>query len=86
MSRKHLQLTLVDWIAAAGIEDGTLIPPLDGGTAWALHMAGFSISRLPKPIAKRAGSTQGPYQPSAATQRVGAAPTRLVTVRICCVL
>jgi integrase/recombinase XerD len=69
---------LLDWIAAAGIEDGPLIRPVYRGTALARHMAGFSISRLLKSIAKRAGiDPETVMTISGHSLRVGAAQTLL---------
>jgi Site-specific recombinase XerD len=69
---------LLDWIAAAGIEDGPLIRPVYRGKALARHMAGFSISRLLKSIAKRAGiDPETVMTISGHSLRVGAAQTLL---------
>ena len=69
---------LLDWIAAAGIENGPLIRPVYRGTALARHMAGFSISRLLKSIARRAGiDPEAVMTISGHSLRVGAAQTLL---------
>lgn len=69
---------LLDWIAAAGIENGPLIRPVYRGTALARHMAGFSISRLLKSIARRAGiDPEAVLCISGHSLRVGAAQTLL---------
>lgn len=69
---------LLDWIDAAGIEDGPLIQPVYPGTALARHMAGFSISRLLKSIARRAGIDPAIVMTiSGHSLRVGAAQTLL---------
>lgn len=69
---------LLNWIAAAGIEDGPLVRPVYRGTALARHMAGFSISRLLKSIARRAGiDPETVMTISGHSLRVGAAQTLL---------
>lgn len=69
---------LLDWIAAAGIEDGPLIRPVYRGTVLARHMAGFSTSRLLKSIARRAGIDPTTVMAiSGHSLRVGAAQTLL---------
>lgn len=69
---------LVDWAAAAGIEDGPLIRPVYRVRALARHMAGFSVSRLLKSIAKRTGiDPETVMAISGHSLRVGAAQTLL---------
>jgi integrase/recombinase XerD len=69
---------LLDWVAAAGIADGPLIRPVHRGEALARHMAGFSISRLLKSIARRAGIDPATVLAiSGHSLRVGAAQTLL---------
>lgn len=69
---------LLDWITAAGIEDGPLVRPVYRGRPLARQMAGFSISRLLKSIARRAGiDPETVMAISGHSLRVGAAQTLL---------
>jgi integrase/recombinase XerD len=69
---------LTRWLAVAQIEEGPLIRPVYRGSAVNRHMAGFSIARLLKAIATRAGvDTEGVEQISGHSLRVGAAQTLL---------
>lgn len=69
---------LMDWIDAAGIKAGPLVRPVYRGTALVRHMAGFSISRLLKSIARRAGvDPENVMTISGHSLRVGAAQTLL---------
>lgn len=69
---------LMDWIEAAGIETGPLIRPVYHGSPVARQLTGFSISRLLKTIAARAGlDPEVVGEISGHSLRVGAAQTLL---------
>lgn len=70
--------TVLEWIEAAGMEDGPLIRPVYRERAVARHMSGFSISRLLKSIATGAGLPDDVVaEISGHSLRVGAAQTLL---------
>ncbi|MHA6297913.1 tyrosine-type recombinase/integrase [Devosia sp. CAU 1758] len=67
-----------DWIGAAEITNGSLVRPVYRGRTIDRSMAGFSISRLLKSIAARAGLPPGTVaEISGHSLRVGAAQTLL---------
>lgn len=67
-----------DWIAAAGIETGPLIRPVYASKPVRRHMAGISISRILKRVARRAGLSEATVaEISGHSLRVGGAQTLL---------